>query len=428
MFAGLRGLFRWAGGKAGSREIRHGRHRQNRDRTQRPFRRRHQRPRFALAGPALRRRRPPGPPRFLEDAHRARRPVPGRHRLRRDRPQRDARAHPHLRLRRATTSRSSSGPRPRLRTRRSIRSRPIFPTPAGPSANTGPARDEIHRSPEAEAAHPRRRLAGRDLPAAQGGPVQPRAAGRRGRRLPARRGPARDDDRSRRAVPRQPPRAGALRGLRRRRDDQGLRLPRLHDPPGHREALPDAGQLQRGPLRRRADLRHLRLGPRRLLLPGRGDGRGHRDLAAGRVHPHHHARDRAPPLPPPLARRRRPPHRLRHGLHAGLARPGEDHVARGADHRQPQDLRHDRHRRRPPGHHPGDPGRDRGHADDARKRGHGPQERRHRGQRHPPADEGRRLPLEGGHDPMEPRRPRRPGPGAPSSTRGRTTPTPPTTT
>ena len=71
-----------------------------------------------------------------------------------------------------------------------------------------------------------------------------------------------------------PPRARPLRRLRRRRDDQGLRLPRLHDPPGHREALPDPGQLQRGAVRRRADLRHLRLGPRHGLRPGgRGGGR-----------------------------------------------------------------------------------------------------------------------------------------------------------
>ncbi|MCK7478174.1 MAG: NADH-quinone oxidoreductase subunit C [Candidatus Moduliflexus flocculans] len=51
-------------------------------------------------------------------------------------------------------------------------------------------------------------------------------------------------------------------------------------------------------------------------------------LAPGRVHPDGHARDRASPLAPALARHRRPPHRLRHGLHAGLAGPGEDHVAR----------------------------------------------------------------------------------------------------
>ena len=102
------------------------------------------------------------------------------------------------------------------------------------------------------------------------------------------------------------------------------------------------------------------VGPRRLLRAGGRGGRGPQDLAAGRVHPHHHARDRAPPLAPPLARHRRPPHRLRHGLHAGLADPGKDHVALRADHRQPQDLRHDPHRRRPPRHHPGDPGRDRG--------------------------------------------------------------------
>ncbi len=160
----------------------------------------------------------------------------------------------------------------------------------------GPSRDEVQGPPEAQAAHPGRRLARGHPPAPQGGPLQPRAAGGRGRRLPARRGPARDDDRPHRALPLEPPRARALRRLRRRRDHQGLRLPRLHDPSRHREALPDPGQLQRGPVRRRADLRHLRIGPRRLLLPGRGGGRRNQDLAAGRVHPDHHARDRAAPL------------------------------------------------------------------------------------------------------------------------------------
>ncbi len=48
----------------------------------------------------------------------------------------------------------------------------------------------------------------------------------------------------------------------------------------------------------------------------------------------------------------------------------------GADHRQPQDLRHGPHRRRPPRHHAGDPGRDRGPPGDARERGPRPQERR----------------------------------------------------
>ena len=193
----------------------------------------------------------------------------------------------------------------------------------------GPARAAVHRSPEAQAAGPGRRLAGGHPPAAQGGPAQPRAAGGRGRRLPARRGAARDD----RIVP------------------VGPFHPSLHEPEhfavyvdgetikgcdyrgfmthrGHREALPDPGQLQRGPVHRRADLRHLRLGARRLRTrrPSRSAAR-HQDLPAGRVHPDAHARDRAPPQPPPLARRRRPPHRLRHGLHAGLARPRADHVA-----------------------------------------------------------------------------------------------------
>ncbi|MCK7541272.1 MAG: hypothetical protein MZV63_65490 [Marinilabiliales bacterium] len=66
----------------------------------------------------------------------------------------------------------------------------------------GPAGHEVHRPPQAEAAHPRRRLAGRDLPPAQGGPVQPRC------RRPPRTSPTsstrprpRTHHRSRRPVP-----------------------------------------------------------------------------------------------------------------------------------------------------------------------------------------------------------------------------------
>ena len=76
-----------------------------------------------------------------------------------------------------------------------------------------------------------------------------------------------------------------------------------------------------------------------------------RAAAPRRVHPHHHARDRAPAQPPALGRAGLPHRRLRHPLHAELPHPRADHVDRREDQRQPQDLRPVRHRRRALGHH-----------------------------------------------------------------------------
>ena len=99
-----------------------------------------------------------------------------------------------------TTSRSSSGPPPRLRTRRSIRSRPIFPN-AGWSE-----REYQDLLGMTFTGHPKpKRLILADdwpdgiYPLRKEVPYNLDAAGRRGRRLPARRGPAGDDDRPRRA-------------------------------------------------------------------------------------------------------------------------------------------------------------------------------------------------------------------------------------
>ena len=161
-------------------------------------------------------------------------------------------------------------------------------------------------------------------------------------------------DRPHRPLPSQPARARALRRLCRWRDHQGLRLSRLHDPSRHREALPDPGQLQRGALHRRAHLRHLRFGACHGLLAGGRIGRRHQDPAPRRIHPHPDAGDRADPLAPAVAGGRRPPDRLRHRVHAGLAGARAIDVAVRAPHRQPQDLRHDPDRRRAPRHHPGD--------------------------------------------------------------------------
>ncbi len=100
------------------------------------------------------------------------------------------------------------------------------------------------------------------------------------------------------------------------------------------------------PLPRRADLRHLRVHPLDLLLPGGGEGGRDRGAAARPLHPHDHARARADPLAPAVAGDRRPHPRLRHRADADLAHARAGDVAARGDQRQPQDLRHE-HDRRP---------------------------------------------------------------------------------
>ena len=54
--------------------------------------------------------------------------------------------------------------------------------------------------------------------------------------------------------------------------------------------------------------------------------------AARRIHPHHHARDRAPAQPSAVGRAGLPHRRLRHAVHAELPHPRAHHVDRGKDH------------------------------------------------------------------------------------------------
>ena len=128
--------------------------------------------------------------------------------------------------------------------------------------------------------------------------------------------------------------------------------------------------------------------------------------AARRIHPHDHAGDRAPAQPPALGRAGLPHRRLRHAVHAELPHPRADHVDGREDHRQPQDLRAVRHRRRALGHHArGEdrtaPGARQARSRVARGRGRGQQ-----GQEHPEAHARRRR---GRPDAGEERRPDRPG-------------------
>ncbi len=90
-----------------------------------------------------------------------------------------------------------------------------------------------------------------------------------------------------------------------------------------------------------------------------------------------------------------------------------------ADHRQPQDLRHDRRRRRPPRHHAGDPGRYRGVLDSLEKRSLVLKNVDHRGHRDPPPDQGRRDLSKEETVLWSLRRPRGPGPRRATSTPAR---------
>ncbi len=94
--------------------------------------------------------------------------------------------------------------------------------------------------------------------------------------------------------------------------------------------IPDAG---------RAHLRHLRLRPQRGVRAGRGERRRAQAAAAGGIHPHHHAGNRAPAQPSAVGRAGLPHCRLRHAVHAELPHPRTDHVDGGENQRQPQNLR-----------------------------------------------------------------------------------------
>ena len=174
---------------------------------------------------------------------------------------------------------------------------------------------------------------------------------RRGSRVHVRRTAGRLHGRALRAVPSHAGRAGPFPSLRRRRDGARLRVSRLHGASRHRETRRVGPHLQRDPDDGRAHLRHLRLRAQRGLRPGGRDRRGPQAAAARRVHPHHHAGDRAAAQPSAVGRAGLPHRRLRHAVHAELAHPRADHVDCGKDQRQPQDLRALRHRRRALGHH-----------------------------------------------------------------------------
>ncbi|MCK7477350.1 MAG: NADH-quinone oxidoreductase subunit C [Candidatus Moduliflexus flocculans] len=222
------------------------------------------------------------------------------------------------------------------------------------------------------------------------------AAGGRGRRLPARRGPA--------GLHRSFPSARSTRRLHEPAhfavyvdgetikgcDYRGFMIHR-----GIEKLCQTQAQLQRGPLHRRADLRHLRLActpsptprpsrrPRASSISRRAEYIRTIMLEIERLH-----------SPPALARRRRPPHRLRH---ASSCRPGAS-ASRSCGSREKitgnrktygmvviGGVRRDIT--------PEIADRARGHARERSKRSPGHPERRSSGDtRHPQADQGRRRP------------------------------------